>query len=219
MNIKISILTVCLLLSGRGLLAQNAHNNPVGENFFPPELLMQFGETIGATEEQKNFYQEELQKVQEHASDQQQQMKKEVEALIAVTKGNQLNEAAVLAQVDKVLNVEREMKRTQIGLLVRLKNKLTPEQQTKLIELKKQAKPTTEQQSRSGESEGPAKSFQTKMRHVQELVHKAQTDGRDLSSLQPLKGELEPLVQEKKFKEAEAVLDRALKILKENGSK
>ena len=219
MNIKIAVITACLLLSGRGLLAQGGRNNPIVENLFPPELLVQFGESIGVTEEQRSYYQEELLKVQEHASDLQQQMKKEVEALMAVTKGNQLNETAVLAQLDKVLNAEREMKRTQIGLLVRLKNKLTPEQQAKLIELKSQAKPTTEQQSRSGESEGPPKSLQTKMQRVQELVHKAQTDGRDLSWLQPLKEELEPLVQEKKFKEAEAVLDRALKILEESGSK
>ena len=219
MNIKNSILAACLLLSSRGLLAQNTHNNPMAENLFSPELLAQFGESIGVTEEQKNYYQEEMQKVQEHANELQQQMRNEVEALVALTKGNQLNEAAVLAQLDKVLNAEREMKRTQIGVLVRLKNKLTPEQQTKLIELRKQAKPTTEQQSRSGESEGPPRSLQTKMRRVQELVHKAQADGRNLSSMQPIREELEPLVQEKKFKEAEAVLDRALKMLEEKESK
>lgn len=219
LKIKIAILTACLLLGGRGLSAQSAHNNPILENFFPPDLLMQFGETIGVTEDQKSYYQELLQKTQEHTSDLQQQMKKEVEELASLTKSNQLNEAAVLAQSDKVMNIERELRRTHLTLLVRLKNKLTPEQQARLTELKNQAKQTSEQNAKPGESEGPTKSFQTKMHRVHELVQQAQADGRDLSSLQPLKEELEPLVQEKKLKEAEAVLDRALKILETKESK
>jgi len=35
-----------------------------------------------------------------------------------------------------VLNIEREIKRTQIGLMVRIKNNLKPEQQARLRELR-----------------------------------------------------------------------------------
>jgi hypothetical protein len=41
-----------------------------------------------------------------------------------------------MAQLDKVLNTEREVKRTQIALMVRIKNKLTPEQQSRLRQLR-----------------------------------------------------------------------------------
>lgn len=45
-------------------------------------------------------------------------------------------EQQALAQLDKVLDVEREVKRAQIGLMVRIKNKLTPEQQAQLREIR-----------------------------------------------------------------------------------
>ena len=40
-----------------------------------------------------------------------------------------------VSAMDKILNIEREVKRTQLGLSIRIKNKLTSEQQMKLQEL------------------------------------------------------------------------------------
>ncbi|HEY0728805.1 MAG TPA: hypothetical protein VGD38_12090, partial [Pyrinomonadaceae bacterium] len=47
-------------------------------------------------------------------------------------KSPSVNEQQALAQLDKVLEIEREVKRLHIGLAVRLKNRLTPEQQEQL---------------------------------------------------------------------------------------
>jgi Spy/CpxP family protein refolding chaperone len=47
-------------------------------------------------------------------------------------KSTSVNEQQALAQLDKVLDIEREIKRLHIGLAVRLKNRLTPEQQEQL---------------------------------------------------------------------------------------
>jgi Spy/CpxP family protein refolding chaperone len=47
-----------------------------------------------------------------------------------------VDEQHVLAQLEKVLAAEREIKKEQVTLLVRIKNKLTPEQQGKLTELR-----------------------------------------------------------------------------------
>jgi Spy/CpxP family protein refolding chaperone len=47
-----------------------------------------------------------------------------------------VDEAAVLAQVDKILALERDVKRTQLSLVVRIKNLLTEPQQAKLNELR-----------------------------------------------------------------------------------
>ena len=44
-------------------------------------------------------------------------------------------EAAVLAQVDRVLDLERNVKRLHLTTLVRIKNALTPEQQKQLMDL------------------------------------------------------------------------------------
>jgi Spy/CpxP family protein refolding chaperone len=47
-----------------------------------------------------------------------------------------VNEAQALAQLDKVLDIEREIKRLHIALAVRLKNRLTPEQQEQLHKMR-----------------------------------------------------------------------------------
>jgi Spy/CpxP family protein refolding chaperone len=49
-----------------------------------------------------------------------------------------VDEAQVLEQVDRILTLEREIKRAQMGLMVRIKNTLTPAQQTKLREVREQ---------------------------------------------------------------------------------
>jgi hypothetical protein len=43
----------------------------------------------------------------------------------------------VLAQADKVMNLEREIKKTHLSLLVRIKNLLTAAQQEKLTALRR----------------------------------------------------------------------------------
>ncbi len=61
-------------------------------------------------------------------------LQREVEKLGALIRQERVDEAQVLAQIDSVLALEREMKRIQITLLVRLKNRLTAEQQAYLRE-------------------------------------------------------------------------------------
>ena len=48
-----------------------------------------------------------------------------------------VEEAKVMAQLDRVLTIENQAKKTQIALLVRIKNLLTPAQQTKMSALQK----------------------------------------------------------------------------------
>jgi len=59
-----------------------------------------------------------------------------MEKLIALAKQPHVDEQQILAQLEKVLAAEREIKKEQVTLLVRIKNKLTPEQQGKLAELR-----------------------------------------------------------------------------------
>ena len=58
--------------------------------------------------------------------------------MVELVKQGRPDESKTLAQQDKILNLEREIKRAQITLLIRIKNSLTPEQQSKLREIKKQ---------------------------------------------------------------------------------
>jgi len=65
-------------------------------------------------------------------------MSGDAEKMTHLLQATPVDEAQVLDQVDKILNTERDVKKTQITLLVRIKNTLTPEQQAKLNEMRRQ---------------------------------------------------------------------------------
>jgi Spy/CpxP family protein refolding chaperone len=111
--------------------------DPLAQNFFPPELVMQHRQALSLTEEQKAVIKDELLKASARFNDLQWQMQDEMETMVGLTKGANIDEQKVLAELDKILNIEREVKRTQLTLSIRLKNKLTSEQQTKLMEIQR----------------------------------------------------------------------------------
>ena len=49
-----------------------------------------------------------------------------MEALHETMKGNQVNEQQALAQLNKVLDAEREIKTLHMGIAIRIRNQLTP---------------------------------------------------------------------------------------------
>src|SRR6266487_330720 len=61
-------------------------------------------------------------------------------------------------------------------------------------------------------SGGVPQSLQEKMRQLQALVEKRQQEGADLQPIGDLMQGLQPLIQEQKFGEAEALVDRALNL-------
>lgn len=110
--------------------------DPLGQSFFPPELVMQNQQAIGLSDEQKSYLRTEIRDAQMKFTDLQWKLQDEAEKMVSLAKQSHVDEQQVLAQLDKVLSVEREVKRAQIALLVHIKNKLTPEQQAKLDELR-----------------------------------------------------------------------------------
>jgi Spy/CpxP family protein refolding chaperone len=111
--------------------------DPLAQNLFPPELVMQHKQAIGLTDEQKAAIRDELIKAGTRFNELQWQMQDEMETLVGLTKGTTVDEQRVLAQLDKVLGVEREVKRTQLAVAMRIKNKLTAEQQAQLQEIQR----------------------------------------------------------------------------------
>ena len=83
-----------------------------------------------------------------------------------------------------------------LSMLIRIKNKLTPEQQATLKSLLAQNA-----------------ALQEKLRKAQALSQQRAIEGRNLSVLEPARIQFESLMQQGKFKEAEAVLDRTLRVL------
>lgn len=129
-----------LLFAGGSTRAQQTDQDPIGQSFFAPELVIQHQEAIGLTAEQKDFLKTEIRQAQLKFTELQFKLQDEVEKLLALIKQPHVDEQQALAQVDKVLAAEREVKRQQVTLLVRIKNKLTPEQQDKLADIRSKGK-------------------------------------------------------------------------------
>ena len=93
---------------------------------------MQHTRELGLTDEQKTFMRGEIQRTTTRFNELQWQLQDAMEALHEIMKSNSVNEQQALTQLDKVLDAEREIKRLHIGMGIRIKNQLTPEQQAKL---------------------------------------------------------------------------------------
>ena len=111
--------------------------DPLADVMFPPEMIMGHTRELALTDEQKTFMRAEIQKTTARFNDLQWQVQDAMEALHGLMKASPVNEQQALAQLDKVLDGEREIKRLHFSLAIALKNKLTPDQASKLGEIMK----------------------------------------------------------------------------------
>jgi Spy/CpxP family protein refolding chaperone len=102
--------------------------DPVGEQVFPPELILQHQKAIGFTDTQRTALVAEVKRAQGTLIDLQVELQRRVDRLVELMAPDRVDEAQVLAQLDLVLATEREVKRQHLSLAMRLKNLLTPEQ-------------------------------------------------------------------------------------------
>ena len=110
--------------------------DPLAHLMFPPDMIMNHARQLNLTDEQKAFMRSEIQKTTASFQDLQWKLQDQMELLQETMKSTSVNEQQALAQLDKVLDLEREIKRLHIGLAVRLKNRLTPEQQDQLHKMR-----------------------------------------------------------------------------------
>ncbi len=142
MLIAMAILSAGLLLTvgfAQGPHAPRPQNDLLAEHVFPPELVMQHQREIALTDEQKAFLRGEIQRVTLRFTELQWQMQDAMEGLVSTLKGGSVNEQQALSQLDRILDTEREIKHLHLGLAIRIKNKLTSEQQSKLQAFKQTA--------------------------------------------------------------------------------
>jgi Spy/CpxP family protein refolding chaperone len=148
---RVSILAFAFVLSTATLGAQGVPQgqrspgppgpggpDDFGRNFFPPELVMQHQSEIGLQDAQRAALTSAVQQAQGKFMDLQWKLSAEGEKMGRLLQPAQVDETQVLEEVDRILVLEREMKRAQIGLMVRIKNTLTPAQQAKLMEIRNQ---------------------------------------------------------------------------------
>jgi Spy/CpxP family protein refolding chaperone len=180
--------------------------DPFGGKLFPPDLIMTNADAIGLSQEQREGIRDLVEAVQPRFTEMQQQLKGEVDALRKLIEQAEPDQAAVLAQFDKLNDREKEIKRAQLTMLLDLRKKLTEDQRTKLAQLRPQ-------QPQAGPGGGIPQSLRDKMERVKAAATKWQSEGRDVAPVAQIMQQFEATMRAGKPQEAEAVLDQALKIL------
>ena len=115
------------------------HSGPTFEdNLFPPELIMQHQSALGLTAEQRATITDAVKGLQGQVIDVQWQMQEEQQKLAELLSQTSVQEAGALAQIDRVLDLERQIKKAHLAMLIRIKNTLSAEQQRQLLALRQE---------------------------------------------------------------------------------
>ena len=208
---KIFTLIALLAITSRLVATDNptAPTDPFAGAFFPPEVVVLAGDQLGLTKEQRDAIRARAEKMQSSAGDLTQQMGREVNALSTLARQAKTDEPALLAQLDRVLDTERQLKHLHIGLLAWIKNSLTPDQQAKLRDLTKDGPANLIEATRSR--------LTAKVERVQQAAQNMAASGRDPSAVAKMMDEkVKPLLDAGKPLEAEVELDRILAELEKN---
>ncbi len=126
-----------LFIAASSFAQQPPGDDPIGRYLLPPDLIMSHSRELNLAEKQRAAIKSEVQKAQSKFIDMQWDMKEETEKMVRFLQQTPADEARILEQADKVMALEREIKKTQLSLLIRIRNALTAEQIAKLEELRK----------------------------------------------------------------------------------
>jgi Spy/CpxP family protein refolding chaperone len=131
---------ILILLLCNPFAAQQPPEDPLRDVLFPPEAVMQHQQAVGLSDEQRNNLKVEVRQAQLKFTELQWTLQDEMERLVSLLKQSKVDEKQAASQLDKVLTAEREVKRAQLMLLIRIKNNLTSAQQAQLRELVEKSK-------------------------------------------------------------------------------
>ena len=127
------ILIVLLLSFATAAFAQE---DPIGQQLFPPELIMAQSQKLHLDDKQRTTIKNEVQRAQSKFFDLQWQLKEASDTMVDLLQQTPVDEARVLDQADKVMGLEHDIKKIHLSMLIRIKNALTPEQIAQLKQLR-----------------------------------------------------------------------------------
>jgi len=137
MRTTILLTALALWLCATSVLrAQETTRDPIGDALIPPEVVMSHQDALGLSDAQRSAIQADVQEAQSRFTRLQWQLAAATEKLAEILKQGRVDQAKALSQLDAVLALEREVKHTQLTLMIQVKNELTPEQQAKAQQFK-----------------------------------------------------------------------------------
>ncbi len=111
-------------------------DDPIGRQLFPPDLIMSQAQKLRLDEKQRTTIKNEVQKAQSKFFDLQWEAKEAGEAMAQMLQQTPIDEIRVLEQADKVMALEREIKKIHLSMLIHIKNSLRAEQIAQLKQMR-----------------------------------------------------------------------------------
>ena len=176
-----------------------------GNQLVAPELILQYKEQLKLTKSQQDAIQAMVDDANEKLPAYQAQHKTESQALRDALQSNLSDEKAVLSQLDKVIIQERNIRRLQLALLVRVHTQLSAQQLADIEKIKLQII----EQRRALQQR-----IQTKFQQAQQLAQQKTAAGSPPTDVVEMMKPFPQLLKDGKGQEAEALLDQALAKLK-----
>ncbi len=132
------ILFIAVLFAAAAARADGPPTAPdaIAGKLYPPELIMGHQQELGIDDKQRDAIVKEVQGLQNRVVEIQWQMTAAVEELGKILDAPRIDEAKALAQADKVMGFERDVKKAHLGALIRIRNLLTDAQRAKLAALR-----------------------------------------------------------------------------------
>lgn len=177
--------------------------------FLPQQLVFLASDRIALTAEQRDTLQAKVNTTQPRLEELKTALASESAALVELTSTERLDETAILAQLNKFLDVERESKQLQASLGVTIQNLLTSEQMATLRELgsNPDAIAKLEQDFKNR--------IMTKIELITAGAQTLAQSGRDPAFIsQAMEQKVRPLMDSGRAFEAEIEIDRVLEQLK-----
>ncbi len=135
MKKKLFLAGILFVLVTNSLFAQDE----IEEYIFPPELVMKHQKALALSSDQKNAIKQEVGEAQKKFTDLQWDMQDEMQTFLSLIEMEKVDEPKAVAQLEKVMKIESQIKRTHLTLAIRIKNLLSSDQQAKLQDLKKKS--------------------------------------------------------------------------------
>ena len=139
-TLRTTVLTLalcCALPAGAQELAGPPMRPPrFLQQLFIPSLVMAHQHEIELTAAQRDAITKDMSETQKKLLELRWGLEEKSEELEKLLAADKIDESAALARAAAVLDVEREIKQAHLGLLIRIKNLLTPAQRAKLAELR-----------------------------------------------------------------------------------
>ena len=131
-----TLVLLALVAVSAPLRAQGKQDDPFQRSLFDPQLVLRNAQAIGLSAAQRKSILDELKATQTALAPLQVDMTGPAMELQEIIDAPRVDEAKTIATVEQVLQIENEVKKRQVTLLVRIKNLLTPDQQAKLRTLR-----------------------------------------------------------------------------------